>query len=91
LHFRCGIERMLCLKDRGFPCLFRNHPEVSMNLQFSLPSRSRKRRTARALEGPVPARKLFGPPERGTGRGATYGLPRFKRLRSKHAFGTVTH
>ena len=33
---------------------------------------------ARVLEGPVPGRKLFGPPGSAIGSpGTTYGLPRF--------------
>lgn len=48
---------------------------------------------ARVLEGPVPARKIFGPPGSGMGfPGATYGLPRFAdaEFQARFPFGNVT-
>ncbi len=48
---------------------------------------------ARVLEGPVPSRKIFGPPGSGMGfPGATYGLPRFAEaaFEARFPFGKVT-
>src|SRR5437016_9542548 len=59
---------MLCLEGTGAlsHVSLRNHPEVfNEPAVFAAISIKGKRRTARVLEGPVPARKLFGPP--GTG------------------------
>src|SRR6266704_6980013 len=72
---------MLCLEGTGAlsHVSLRNHPEVfNEPAVFAALSIKGKRRTARVLEGPVPARKLFGPPGTGNGAsGTTYGLPRF--------------
>jgi len=86
---------MLCLEGTGAlsHVSFRNHPEVfNEPAVFAAISIKGKRRTARVLEGPVPARKLFGPPGTGNGAaGATYGLPRFQEasFKARFPFGTV--
>ena len=62
------------------PCLF-----AALALHGAQPS-------ARVLEGPVPARKIFGLPGSGMGfGGTTYGLPRFKTASfdARFPFGTV--
>jgi len=87
---------MLCLEGTGAlsHVSLRNHPEVFHEpAVFAAISIKGKRRTARVLEGPVPARKLFGPPGTGNGAaGATYGLPRFPKasFKARFPFGTVT-
>ncbi len=87
---------MLCLEGTGAlsHVSFRNHPEVFHEpAVFAAISIKGKRRIARVLEGPVPGRKLFGPPGTGNGAaGATYGLPRFQKasFKARFPFGTVT-
>src|SRR2546430_14519373 len=81
---------MLCLEGTGAlsHVSLRNHPEVFNEPPvFAAISIKGKRKTARVLEGPVPARKLFGPPGTGNGAaGATYGLPRFQKASFKARF-----
>ena len=57
----------------------RNHPEVYHEpCTCAAVWVKGKQSIARVLEGPVPRRKLFGPPGSANGSGgATYGLPRF--------------
>ena len=87
---------MLCLEGTGAisHVSFRNHPEIfNEPAVFAAISIVGKERKARVLEGPVPARKLFGPPGTGNGAaGTTYGLPRFAKasFKTHFPFGTVT-
>jgi uncharacterized protein (DUF608 family) len=86
---------MICLEGTGAlsHVSLRNHPDVfnepclfaALALQGAKPA-------ARVLEGPVPARKIFGPPGSGLGLGGTtYGLPRFGKAAfdARFPFGTV--
>ena len=86
---------MICLEGTGAlsHVSLRNHPDVfnepcifaALSLQGAQPA-------ARVLEGPVPARKIFGLPGAGLGfGGTTYGLPRFKNASfdARFPFGTV--
>src|SRR5437762_917267 len=87
---------MICLEGTGALSHFslRNKPEVfNEPLVFAAISLKGKHQMARVLEGPVPSRKLFGPPGTGNGAGGTtYGLPRFASaaFRARLPFGTVT-
>ena len=87
---------MVCLEGAGAlsHVSVRNRPEVfNEPLVFAAISLKGEHRVARVLEGPVPARKLFGPPGTGNGAGGmTYGLPRFAKaaFRARFPFGTVT-
>ncbi|HWW03617.1 MAG TPA: GH116 family glycosyl hydrolase [Candidatus Acidoferrum sp.] len=87
---------MICLEGTGAlsHVSLRNRPEVyNEPCVFAAVSVKGTSRQARILEGPVPARKIFGPPGTGTGAaGTTYGLPRFARAVFKTAFpfGLVT-
>jgi uncharacterized protein (DUF608 family) len=86
---------MICLEGTGAlsHVSLRNHPDffnepclfAALALQGAQPA-------ARVLEGPVPARKIFGLPGSGLGfGGTTYGLPRFRKAAfdARFPFGTV--
>lgn len=86
---------MICLEGTGAlsHVSLRHHPDIfnepcifaALALQGTTPA-------ARVLEGPVPARKIFGPPGSGLGLGGTtYGLPRFRKatFEARFPFGTV--
>jgi uncharacterized protein (DUF608 family) len=86
---------MICLEGTGAlsHVSLRNHPDVfnepCIFAALALPGATP---TARVLEGPVPARKIFGPPGAGVGLGGTtYGLPRFRKAAfdARFPFGTV--
>lgn len=86
---------MICLEGAGALSHFslRNHPDVfnepCLFAALALPGATP---TARVLEGPVPARKIFGPPGAALGfGGSTYGLPRFRKatFEARFPFGTV--
>jgi uncharacterized protein (DUF608 family) len=87
---------MICLEGTGAlsHVSLRNRPEVHNEpCLFSAISVKGQQPVARVLEGPVPARKLFGPPGTGNGAGGTtYGLPRFATatFKARFPFGTVT-
>ena len=72
---------MICLEGTGAlsHVSLRNRPEIYHEPpMFAAISVKAKRRVARVLEGPVPARKIFGSPGTGNGAsGTTFGLPRF--------------
>jgi len=72
---------MICVEGTGAlsHVSFRNHPDVfNEPCVFAAISVRGKTPVARVLEGPVPARKIFGRPGTGNGgAGTTYGLPRF--------------
>ncbi len=86
---------MLCLEGTGAlsHVSLRNHPEVyNEPCVFAALSIRGRRNSARVLEGPVPGRKLFGPPGTGNGAGGTtYGLPRFANanFKTRFPFGIV--
>ena len=86
---------MICLEGTGAlsHVSLRNHPDVfNEPCVFAAISVKGKRPAARVLEGPVPARKLFGAPLTGGGLGGTtYGLPRFANatFKSRFPFGVV--
>src|ERR1051326_8270394 len=86
---------MLCLEGTGAlsHVSLRNRPEVfNEPCLFAAISIKGKSSLARVLEGPVPGRKLFGPPGTGNGAGGTtYGLPRLAgaTFKSRFPFGTV--
>ena len=81
---------MICLEGTGAlsHVSLRNQPEVfNEPCVFAAISVKGKRPAARVLEGPVPARKLFGAPGTGNGAGGTtYGLPRFANATFKTRF-----
>ena len=87
---------MICLEGTGAlsHVSLRNHPEVfNEPCVFAAISVKGKRPWARVLEGPVPARKLFGAAGTGNGAGgSTYGLPRFADacFKTRFPFGVVT-
>ena len=87
---------MICLEGTGAlsHVSLRNRPEVfNEPCVFAAVSVKGKRSEARVLEGPVPARKLYGAPGTGNGAGgSTYGLPRFANatFRTRFPFGVVT-
>jgi len=87
---------MICLEGTGAlsHVSLRNRPEVyNQPCMFAAVSLKGERDLARVLEGPVPARKIFGPPDTGNGAGGTtYGLPRFASatFKSRFPFGVVT-
>jgi len=87
---------MICLEGTGAlsHVSIRNRPEVFHEpVVFAAISVKGNRRAARVVEGPVPARKIFGPPGTGNGAaGATYGLPRFAQatFKARFPFGTVS-
>lgn len=86
---------MLCLEGTGAfsHVSLRNHPEVyNEPCIFAAISVKGEPHLARVLEGPVPARKIFGPRDTGNGAaGSTYGLPRFARaeFETRFPFGIV--
>jgi uncharacterized protein (DUF608 family) len=81
---------MVCLEGTGAisHVSLRNRPEVfNEPCVFAAISIKGKPAAARVLEGPVPARKLFGPGGTGNGAGGTtYGLPRFTKASFKTLF-----
>ena len=86
---------MICLEGTGAlsHVSIRNHPDIfnepCMFAALALPGATP---SARVLEGPVPAHKIFGVPGSGNGLGGTtYGLPRFRKasLDARFPFGTV--
>jgi uncharacterized protein (DUF608 family) len=87
---------MICLEGTGAlsHVSLRNRPEVfNEPCVFAAVSVKGKRPEARVLEGPVPARKLYGAPGTGNGAGgSTYGLPRFANaiFNTRFPFGVVT-
>jgi uncharacterized protein (DUF608 family) len=87
---------MLCLEGTGAisHVSLRNRPEVyNEPCIFAAISVKGEHSIARILEGPVPARKIFGPPDTGNGAGGTtYGLPRFTgaTFKGRFPFGIVT-
>ena len=87
---------MLCLEGTGAlsHVSLRNHPDVfNEPCVFAAISVKGQRTGARVLEGPVPARKLFGAAGTGNGAGgSTYGLPRFAdaTFKTRFPFGVVT-
>jgi uncharacterized protein (DUF608 family) len=86
---------MICLEGTGAlsNVSLRNRPEVfNEPCVFAAISIKGKPAAARVLEGPVPARKLFGPPGTGNGAGGTsYGLPRFTSatFKTRFPFGLI--
>jgi uncharacterized protein (DUF608 family) len=86
---------MVCLEGAGAlsNVSLRNRPEVfNEPCVFAAVSLRGRPETARVLEGPVPPRKIFGPPGTANGAGGTtYGLPRFASatFSSRFPFGTV--
>ncbi len=87
---------MICLEGTGAlsNISIRNRPEVfNEPCVFSAVSIRGNRAAARVLEGPVQARKIFGPGGTGNGAGGTtYGLPRFASatFQARFPFATVT-
>ncbi len=86
---------MICLEGTGALSHFsiRNRPEIfNQPLVFAAIAVKGKPRVARVLEGPVPARKIFGPPGTANGaEGTTYGLPRFSKavFQTRFPFATI--
>jgi uncharacterized protein (DUF608 family) len=86
---------MVCLEGTGAlsHVSIRNRPEVfNEPAVFAAIAVKGQRQAARVLEGPVPTRKIFGPPGTGNGAGGTtYGLPRFSKatFMARFPFGTV--
>ena len=86
---------MICLDGAGAlsHVSIRNRPEFfNEPCIFAAIAIKGPRPVARVLEGPVPARKIFGPPGSGMGfPGATYGLPRFAdaEFEARFPFGKV--
>ncbi len=86
---------MICLEGSGAisHVSLRNRPEVyNEPCMFAAVSIKGQPPQARVLEGPVPGRKIFGPPGTGNGAGGTtYGLPRFAQaaFQTRFPFGTV--
>jgi uncharacterized protein (DUF608 family) len=87
---------MICLEGTGAlsHVSFRNRPEIfNEPPMFAAISVKSKRPVARVLEGPVPARKVFGSPGTGNGAaGTTFGLPRFTgcNFDTRFPFATVS-
>ena len=87
---------MICLEGTGALSHFslRNKPEIfHAPCVFAAVSVLEPAKVARVLEGPVPARKIFGAPGTGNGAGGTtFGLPRCARasFRARFPFATVT-
>src|SRR5262245_44103814 len=87
---------MICLEGSGTlsHVSLRNRPDVyNEPCVFAAISIKGKTNDARVLEGPVLARKIFGPPGTGNGAGGTtYGLPRFAsaRFKTRFPFGVIT-
>jgi uncharacterized protein (DUF608 family) len=86
---------MICLEGTGAlsHVSLRNRPDVyNEPCVFAAISLKGQAKVARVLEGPVPARKIFGPPGTGNGAGGmTYGLPRFaeSKFQTRFPFGVV--
>ncbi len=86
---------MICLEGTGAlsHVSLRNRPELfNEPCVFAALAVKGANPMARVLEGPVPARKIFGPPDTGLGApGTTYGLPRFHRaaFEARFPFGKV--
>src|SRR5690348_13288182 len=87
---------MICLEGIGAlsNVSLRNRPEVfNEPCLFAAVAMNGNAGAARVLEGPVQARKVFGPPGTGNGAGGTaYGLPRFAaaEFQTRFPFGIVT-
>ena len=87
---------MVCLEGTGAlsNVSLRNRPEVfNEPCIFAAIGLKGRPQDARVLEGPVPARKIFGPPGTGNGAaGTTFGLPRYgsAAFKARFPFGTVT-
>ncbi|MES2255036.1 MAG: GH116 family glycosyl hydrolase [Pseudomonadota bacterium] len=87
---------MICLDGTGSlsHVSIRNRPEFfNQPCVFAAIAIKGPQPVARVLEGPVPPRKIFGPPGSGMGfPGATYGLPRFAdaAFEARFPFGKVT-
>ncbi|HEY3860643.1 MAG TPA: GH116 family glycosyl hydrolase [Verrucomicrobiae bacterium] len=85
---------MVCLEGTGAisNVSLRNRPEVfNEPCMFAAISIKSPRPAARLLEGPVPARKIFGPPGTGNGGGgSSHGLPRFGAASFKARFPFAT-
>lgn len=86
---------MICLEGTGAlsHVSLRNRPDVYNEPCVFAAISLKGKKIARVLEGPVPSRKIFGPPGTGNGAGGTtYGLPRFAQasFRTRFPFGTVT-
>ncbi len=85
---------MICLEGTGAisHVSIRNRPEMyNEPCVFAAISVKGKSPAARVLEGPVPARKIFGPHGTGLGAGGTtYGLPRFAESTFKARFPFCT-
>ncbi len=86
---------MICLEGVGAlsNVSIRNRPEVfNEPCVFAAVSIRGNKASARVVEGPVQARKLFGPGGTGNGSGGTtFGLPRFSAaaFRARFPFGAV--
>ena len=86
---------MICLEGTGAlsHVSIRNRPDVyNEPCVFAAISLKGMPDAARVLEGPVPKRKIFGPPGTGNGAGGTtYGLPRFAeaQFRTEFPFGLI--
>jgi uncharacterized protein (DUF608 family) len=87
---------MICLEGTGAlsHVSLRNHPELFHEpCLFAAIAFKGAPALARVVEGPVPARKVFGAPGSGNGEGGTtYGLPRFAEaaFEARFPFGTVS-
>jgi uncharacterized protein (DUF608 family) len=87
---------MICLDGAGAlsQVSIQNHPDLfNEPCIFAAIAIKGAQPNARVLEGPVPARKVFGLPGSGDGyQGATYGLPRFERasFEARFPFGKVS-
>ena len=87
---------MLCLEGTGAlsHVSLRNRPEVyNEPCVFAAIAIKGAPNLARVLEGPVPGRKLFGPPGTGNGAGGTtYGLPRLAaaKFQTRFPFASIT-
>ena len=87
---------MICLEGTGSisNVSLRSKPDVfNEPCVFAAISVKGKHPAARVLEGPVPARKLFGPHGTANGSGGTtYGLPRFANatFKTRFPFGVLT-
>ena len=86
---------MICLEGTGAlsHVSLRNRPDVyNEPCVFASISLKGQVKVARVLEGPVQARKIYGPPGTGNGAGGTtYGLPRFagSKFQTRFPFGIV--
>jgi uncharacterized protein (DUF608 family) len=87
---------MVCLEGTGAisHVSVRNRPELFHEpCVFAAIAIKGRRDQARILEGPVPTRKIFGPPGTGNGAGGTtYGLPHFASavFKARFPFATVS-